>query len=43
MTGLGSAIETLTVDFRDHFHAKPYGKRMIDALFSLTIRLCIFR
>ena len=42
-TGLGSAIGTPGIDFRGFSGAAPYGKRTMDAFFSVSIRLYIFR
>jgi len=43
VTVLGSTIGILPIDFRGLSHAMPYGKRMMDAFFSVTIRLYTFR
>jgi hypothetical protein len=39
MTVLGPPIGTFPFDFRGLSRAKPYDERMMDAFFSVTIRL----
>jgi hypothetical protein len=43
VTALGPTIGTFLLDFRGFFHARPYDKPMMDAFFSVTIRLYTFR
>jgi hypothetical protein len=43
MTVLGPTIGTFPLDFRGLSRARPYDERLMDAFFSVIIRLNTFR